>query len=51
MTVRAGNTRSGGSKIDIGNLSLLAAKALPSPITDILSSSYPCTNINISQKC
>ena len=50
MVVRAGNTRTGGGNIDIGKLSLLAAKGLSSPITDILSCSYPCTNIAISKK-
>jgi hypothetical protein len=48
--MRAIHVQAGRSKIDIGNLSLLAAKALTVPITDILSCLYPCTNITILKK-
>jgi hypothetical protein len=47
MVVRVGNTRTGGGNIDIGKLSLLAAKGLSSPITfylvhiRVLISLYP----------
>ena len=52
MRVHAGSTRTGGSKIDIGNLFLLAAKASTSPITEILSCLYPCTTKNADEcKC